>query len=181
MFGLTNDSTPDAIDLLKADHKAVDDLFKEFESARDDNNAPMRRALVAQICDALTVHAQIEEEIFYPALRRASKEAADLLNEAAVEHQSLKDIIARLRKAPTSDPLYDAGVQVLGEYVKHHVREEESEIFPKARSADLDLAALGERLQARKVSLLASGAPARPRTRRSANGSKALRAGESRT
>jgi len=176
MFGLSNNETPDAIELLKADHKAVDDLFKEFDAASEDDNNPMRRQLVAQICDALTVHAQIEEEIFYPALRHASKEAADMLNEAAVEHQSLKDIVGRLRKAPTSDPLYDAGVKVLGEYVKHHVREEESEIFPKARSADLDLDALGAKLQQRKDALTATKAPSRGR--RNAGDARASRTAE---
>jgi|SRR5665213_933064 len=176
MFGLSNNETPDAIELLKADHKAVDDLFKEFDAASEDDNNPMRRQLVAQICDALTVHAQIEEEIFYPALRRASKEAADMLNEAAVEHQSLKDIVGRLQMAPTSDPLYDAGVKVLGEYVKHHVREEESEIFPKARSADLNLDALGVKLQQRKDALTATKAPSR--ARRNASGARASRTAE---
>ncbi len=154
MFGLNKSDTPDALDLLRSDHKEVDGLFKDFESASEGASATARRALVAQICDALSVHAKIEEEIFYPALRRASKEAADLLNEAAVEHQSLKDIIGRLRAAPTSDVLYDAGVKVLGEYVKHHVREEENDIFPKARSADIDLAALGTQLQQRKEELM---------------------------
>src|SRR5665213_377195 len=166
MFGLSNNETPDAIELLKADHKAVDDLFKEFDAASEDDNNPMRRQLVAQI----------EEEIFYPALRHASKEAADMLNEAAVEHQSLKDIVGRLRKAPTSDPLYDAGVKVLGEYVKHHVREEESEIFPKARSADLDLDALGAKLQQRKDALTATKAPSRGR--RNAGDARASRTAE---
>jgi hemerythrin superfamily protein len=173
MFGLNKSDTPDALDLLRTDHKEVDGLFKDFESAREGKNAAMRRGLVTQICDALTVHAKIEEEIFYPALRRASKEAADLLNEAAVEHQSLKDIIGRLQAAPTSDVLYDAGVKVLSEYVKHHVREEENDIFPKARSADIDLAALGAQLQQRKDELM--GNMQRPSKR--SKGSRSARGG----
>lgn len=174
MFGMNKNDTPDALELLKSDHKEVDGLFKEFEAASDDHNTAMRRALVAKICDALTVHATIEEEIFYPALRRASKEAEDLLNEAAVEHQSLKDIIGRLEVAPTSDYLYDAGVKVLSEYVKHHVREEENEIFPKARSAGLDLAALGVQLQQRKDAL--SSRAERASSKRGGKGARGGRA-----
>jgi len=106
----------------------------------------------------LTVHATIEEEIFYPAIRNLDDETRDLVSEAAVEHQSLKDIVGRLEAAPPSDPLYDAGVKVLAEYVKHHVKEEENELFPKVRSSEIDLDALGERLMERKQEL--EGQPA---------------------
>jgi hemerythrin-like domain-containing protein len=101
------------------------------------------------------VHAQIEEAIFYPAARNAlpQEEGQDLLDEAAVEHQTLKDIIGRLEMAPTSDPLYDAGVKVLSEYVKHHVKEEENELFPKVRQVNLDLRAIGQQLAQRKQEL----------------------------
>jgi hemerythrin superfamily protein len=115
--------------------------------------AAQKQKLATQICDMLTVHAMIEEEIFYPAIRNLDEETKDLVAEAAVEHQSLKDIIGRLEAAPPSDPLYDAGVKVLAEYVKHHVKEEENEIFPKVRSSDIDLDALGERLMERKTQL----------------------------
>ena len=155
MFGLTNDdSGTNAIDLLKNDHRTVEELFKQYEDIKDGTDDATKEELVAQICDALTIHAQIEEQIFYPAARRVLQEQGqELLNEAAVEHQTQKDIVGRLEMAPTSDPLYDAGVQVLSEYVKHHVREEENELFPKVRATDLDLAALGRQLAKRKQEL----------------------------
>ena len=155
MFGLANDDTgTNAIDLLKNDHRTVEELFRQYEGIKDGTDDAAKEELVAQICDALTIHAQIEEQVFYPAARRVLQEQGqELLNEAAVEHQTQKDIVARLEMAPTSDPLYDAGVQVLSEYVKHHVREEENELFPKVRATDLDLAALGRQLAKRKQEL----------------------------
>jgi len=146
----------DAIGLLKADHKAVDQMFKEYEELKTGGKAAKVRVAM-RICDALTVHATIEEEIFYPAARLHGEDVRDLVDEAAVEHQTLKDIIARLRAAPSSDPLYDAGVKVLSEYVKHHVKEEENELFPKVRKSNADLVALGERLAARKAALEKNG------------------------
>lgn len=158
MFGIGEPDTS-ALKLLKKDHDEVDALFQEYESGKDEMKPARKQALATRICDLLTVHATIEEEIFYPAVRNVSGEVRDLVAEAAVEHQSLKDIVGRLEAAPPSDPLYDAGVKVLAEYVKHHVREEESELFPKVRSSDIDLDALGERLQARKDELLAEPQP----------------------
>lgn len=160
MFGI-GQSDSDAIKLLKQDHDEVDALFKEYESMKEDAQPSDKARLAMVICGALTVHATIEEEIFYPAVRRLEEKTQELVEEAAVEHQSLKDIIARLEAAPPSDPLYDAGVKVLGEYVRHHVREEENELFPKVRSSDLDLEALGQRLLARKSELEAGGASPR--------------------
>ena len=155
MFGLTNDdSGTNAIDLLKNDHRTVEDLFKQYEDIKDGTDDAAKEELVARICDALTIHAQIEEQVFYPAARRVLQEQGqELLNEAAVEHQTQKDIVGRLEMAPTSDPLYDAGVQVLSEYVKHHVREEENELFPKVRQTNLDLDALGRQLAERQQEL----------------------------
>jgi hemerythrin-like domain-containing protein len=154
MFNFTDsNASPDAIALLKQDHDEVDTMFKAYESLADGGKAADKKKLATQICDALSVHATIEEEIFYPAARRAHDVKKDLINEAAVEHQSLKDIIGRLRKAPVTDPLYDAGVQVLGEYVKHHVREEENELFPEVKRSGIDLEALGKQLLARKMQL----------------------------
>ena len=155
MFGMSNDTSTNALELLKHDHQEVDKLFKQFEEIKEGVEDSAKEELVAQICDALSVHAEIEEAIFYPAARRAlpEEQGQDLLNEAAVEHQTLKDIIGRLEAAPTSDPLYDAGVKVLSEYVKHHVREEESELFPKLRSSDMDLQAVGQQLEERKQQL----------------------------
>ena len=153
MFGIGETET-NALKLLEKDHDEVDALFKEYESSKEDLKAAQKHKLATQICDMLTVHATIEEEIFYPAIRNLDKETKDLVSEAAVEHQSLKDIIGRLESAPPSDPLYDAGVKVLAEYVKHHVKEEENEIFPKVRSSEVDLDALGERLLERKSELM---------------------------
>ena len=152
MFGLTH-SDNDAIELLKSDHEEVDLMFKTYESGKDEMKPAEKRRLALDICQALTVHATIEEEIFYPTVRKRSKEIQELVEEAAVEHQTLKDIIGRLEEAPASDPLYDAGVKVLSEYVKHHVKEEENELFPKVRSTDLDLEALGKRMLERKAEL----------------------------
>ncbi len=153
MFGMTDDD--DAIELLKRDHDEVETMFRQYEEIRDGATEAQKKDLVAQICDALTAHAKIEEQIFYPAARRAlaQPQAKGLLDEAAVEHQTLKDIIGRLEAASPGDPLFDAGVKVLSEYVKHHVREEENELFPKVKSSDLDLDAVGRQLAERKRQL----------------------------
>ena len=169
MFGNTSTEITNAIELLKRDHDDVDTLFSQYEDSKETADDDAKEMLVTQICDALTVHAQVEEEIFYPAARRAldGDEGKDLLDEAAVEHQTLKDLIARLEAAPTDDPLYDAGVKVLSEYVKHHVKEEENELFPKVKSSQMDLEAIGRQLADRKAELMARGAR---QGRRSANG-----------
>ncbi|HEV8501526.1 MAG TPA: hemerythrin domain-containing protein [Casimicrobiaceae bacterium] len=157
MFGIKSSSDePDAIELLKADHHEVDAMFKEYETLQKNGTTTARKTLVTRICNALTVHATMEEEIFYPAARRAGSVDKRLVDEAAVEHQTLKDIIARLQAAPVADPLYDAGVKVLGEYTHHHVKEEENELFPQMKKSGEDLVELGRRLQARKEALEAS-------------------------
>jgi hemerythrin superfamily protein len=141
----------DAIALLKADHKEVAEMLEKFETARS-----TKAKLAQQICISLTVHAQIEEEIFYPAAREAlGDEGEDLLNEAKVEHNSLKRLISEIEGSTPDDELFNAYVKVLGEYVKHHVKEEEGELFPKLRKSDLDLVAVGEELAARKKELMA--------------------------
>jgi hemerythrin superfamily protein len=145
----------DAIKLLTADHREVKELFQEYQSlvdheAEDDEKQPVAH----QICAMLTIHATIEEEIFYPAARDSIKEP-DLVDEANVEHASAKDLIAQLEASDPTDPLYDAKVKVLGEYIDHHVKEEESELFPQTRRAKLDMKALGERLVQRKADLMA--------------------------
>jgi hypothetical protein len=112
-----------------------------------------RRELSAQICGLLAVHAMIEEEIFYPAARRAGVKAS-LLNEAQVEHASAKDLIAQIGASKVSDPLYDARVTVLGEYIRHHVREEEHELFPECRKAEVDMVELGAQLEKRRAELM---------------------------
>lgn len=145
----------DAISLLTADHKAVMNLFKQFEKAKDDEDEETCAALVQEICHELTVHAAVEEEIFYPAVQAAIDD--DLMDEAEVEHACAKDLIAQLEEMEPGDPLYAAKVIVLGEYVKHHVGEEEGEMFKKVRQAAkeeaLDLAALGAAIEERKQAL----------------------------
>jgi hemerythrin superfamily protein len=98
---------------------------------------------------SLTRHASAEEEIFYPAVRKAVKEGGDLVDEATVEHASAKDLIAQIQQMSAEDDLFDAKVKVLSEQIEHHVKEEEEEMFPKARKSSLDLAALGEQIAAR--------------------------------
>ena len=171
MFGKTSSEITNAIELLKRDHDDVDTLFSQYEDSKETADDNAKEMLVTQICDALTVHAQVEEEIFYPAARRAldGDEGKDLIDEAAVEHQTLKDLIARLEAAPTDDPLYDAGVKVLSEYVKHHVKEEENELFPKVKSSQMDLEAIGQQLADRKAELTTGGAR---QGRKSANGQR---------
>ena len=148
----------DACDLLDADHKNVKKLFKQYDElmqSRARSAAQQKKDLAEQICQELTVHAQVEEEIFYPAVRAAIKET-DLLDEAEVEHQTAKDLIAQLQAGGDADDKFDAKVKVLGEYIDHHVKEERTEMFPKARAArKLDLVALGEQIAQRKEELMA--------------------------
>jgi hemerythrin superfamily protein len=139
----------DAIALLKADHREVKSMFQEYEKTEGDQE---KQDLAARICAALTVHAQIEEEIFYPAAYDAIEDD-DLLDEAEVEHASAKELIAQIQASSPAEPLYDAKVKVLGEYVNHHVEEEEKELFPECRDSDMDLKELGEKLKARKEEL----------------------------
>jgi hypothetical protein len=152
----------DAVALLKADHRKVEDLFQQFKSAR---GADKKKRLVVEICTELTVHTLLEEEIFYPACR--SKIQADTLNEAYVEHDGAKMLMAELEAGNPDDEFYDAKVTVLSEEIKHHVREEEKRaegMFAQAKEAGIDLEGLGARLQARKKQLLekiaAEGLPA---------------------
>lgn len=142
----------DAIKLLKDDHKEVKGWFEEFDKTDDDAR---KQELADKICMALTVHATIEEEIFYPAAYEALDDD-DLLDEAEVEHASAKALIAEIQGSQVGEPLFDAKVTVLGEYIDHHVQEEEKELFPECRASDMDLKALGEQLAARKAELMAA-------------------------
>jgi hemerythrin superfamily protein len=140
----------DALALLKADHRAVEALFAEFESARK----PQRKEEIARkICSELTIHAKLEETSFYPAVRKALPEEQDLLNEAEVEHASLKWLIAQVETESCDREFDHAKVIVLKEYVKHHVKEEEKDMFPKIRKSTLDIKELGQVLQSRKQNL----------------------------
>lgn len=146
----------DAIGMLTNDHKEVKALFKQYDKlvksgAEDEEKV----ALAEEICLMLTVHSTVEEEIFYPAAREKLGDDEDLVDEAEVEHATAKDLIAQLKgSAPAEDALYDAKVKVLGEYIDHHVKEEEGEIFPKAKKGKLDTAALGAEMAARKEELM---------------------------
>jgi len=173
MFGLSSDTGTNAVEILKQDHDEVEKLFDQYEDAKDEDNAELKAEIVAAVCKALTIHAQIEEELFYPAMRRQEQDAADLVDEAAVEHQTLKNLVAELLVAAPGDDLYDAKVKVLSEYVKHHVKEEEGEMFPMARKADIDLDALGKKLRERKGELESAPARATRRTSRTATKSAA--------
>jgi hemerythrin superfamily protein len=141
----------EATALLRADHKLVSDLFAQVEKTR---SAARKQALVAKICNELTVHAQVEEEIFYPAVKQALRDK-ELVPEATVEHATLKDLIAQLEGATPDGEMYDAKVKVMSEYVKHHVKEEQNEMFPKVKKTKLDLMDLGARIAARKSELMA--------------------------
>ncbi|MGZ8273038.1 MAG: hemerythrin domain-containing protein [Burkholderiaceae bacterium] len=150
----TKSSERDAVDVLKADHKEVKALFKQYKSlVESEEIGEERQAVAQQICLLLTVHATAEEEILYPAARAAIDDS-DLLDEAEVEHASAKDLIAQIESMNPEDALYDAKVIVLGEYIDHHVEEEEGEMFPKCRKSDMDLVALGEAIEARKAKLM---------------------------
>lgn len=145
---------PDSIKLLKADHQEVSALFEAYEKLGE--RAQTKKAQIAsKICKALSVHAQIEEEIFYPEVR-AELDEPELLDEAEVEHGSIKDLVAEIEHGLDGeiDGKFDAKVKVVSEWVKHHVKEEQNELFPKVRESDIDLEALGERLKARKDELM---------------------------
>jgi hemerythrin superfamily protein len=144
----------DAIAILRADHKLVSGLFDDFEKTR---SSARKAKIVEQICVELTAHALVEEEIFYPAVKAALKDK-ELVPEATVEHQSVKDLIAQVRGVQPDGEMYDAKVKVMGEFVKHHVKEEQNEMFPKAKASRLDMVALGVQILARKEQLLAQAA-----------------------
>jgi hypothetical protein len=145
-------ASPDAIALLKADHDEVKGWFDDFEKTNSDSK---KQKLATQICTALKVHTQIEEEIFYPACREAGVED-DMMDEADVEHQGAKNLIAEIEAGKPGDDHWDAKVTVLGEMIKHHVKEEEQRdgMFAKAKKADLDLKELGAEMKARKDALM---------------------------
>lgn len=140
--------TNDAVGLLTKDHKDVKTMFEQFEGLTDRSKASKKK-LADQICNALTVHTQLEEKIFYPAVRKAINDEA-MMDEALVEHASAKELIAQIEGMQADDDLYDAKVKVLSEQIEHHVREEEDEMFPKVRKTSLDLNALAEEMMALK-------------------------------
>ena len=147
-------TAPDAVQLLTSDHAEVSALFKKYEKlAKANAEASDRQAHAEQICTLLTIHATIEEEIFYPAARAAGV-ADDMMDEADVEHAAAKDLIAQIRAMAPEEDHYDAKVKVLGEQIEHHVEEEQDKMFPKCRAVGMDLAALGKALAERKQALM---------------------------
>lgn len=148
----------DAISVLSEDHKRVQALFKQFEKLHGHkNNDDKKKELVQQICVELTIHAKAEEELFYPAGRDVVKDQ-EMLDEAYVEHAGAKELIQQLQSMRPSDDLYDAKVLVLEEYVNHHIKEEESKIFPAYKKAKVDLESIGEGISHRKDELTADSA-----------------------
>jgi hemerythrin superfamily protein len=184
MFGLgksSNEATNsnDAIALLTADHRKVDALFAEFESAE---RGQQKIAIATQICNELVVHATAEEDIFYPqalaALQAEESKDVELIWEAAVEHGTLEGLIASLSGMSASDDDFEAHIKVLKEYVKHHVKEEENEIFPRVRRTGLDMEALGEEIAERKEQLKAAMSSDRGGARGNGRSRGQLRSGE---
>jgi hemerythrin superfamily protein len=144
-----------AIELLKQDHREVEGYFEEYEELKD--NAA-KAQLAQKICMALKVHTQLEEEIFYPAARKATTDD-DLLDEAMVEHSGAKKLIAEIEAGKPGAGMFDAKVKVLGEMVHHHVEEEEDELFSEVEDSKMDLEALGKQMAERKAALMQSGSP----------------------
>lgn len=143
----------DAISILMEDHKRVKKLFKEFDDLKHQKGSENRKsALVNEILTELTIHTQLEEEIFYPALRAVTNDQ-DMMDEAEVEHASAKELIYQLESMIPNDDLYDAKVTVLSEYIDHHVKEEETEMFPLSKKTKLDMVKLGNELMELKKDL----------------------------
>ncbi len=145
-----------AIQILRDDHEAVQDLFAEFKRFQEnevEGADDLKQELIDEVCNMLKVHTRIEEEIFYPAVSKALPEEEDLLNEALVEHDSAKALIEEIQGGSASDPMTCARFLVLGEQIEHHVDEEQDEMFPKVEKSSLDLQALGKRMVARKEEL----------------------------
>lgn len=142
----------DALAMLKADHDKVKKMFKVFEKLNSDETEE-KAQLVKQACAELKVHTQLENEIVYPAVREAIDDD-DLMDEALVEHEAAEELISQLEQMQPGHEMYDAKFTVLGEYVNHHIAEEQKEMFPAAKKAKIDLAALGEQMLARKQELM---------------------------
>lgn len=152
--GTGSQARPLALELLETDHRTVEALFAQYEKDKEADE-DIKRALAQRICGELTVHAQVEEELFYPWLREnLEDDKMELVEEAYVEHASAKDLIAQIEGGGEIDEAFDAKVKVLSEYIKHHVKEEEGEIFKELRGMAEDLDELGQEMHARKAELM---------------------------
>jgi hemerythrin superfamily protein len=150
----------DALQLLMAEHREVKAMFRQYARLADaGGRGDARMLLASRICVALTLHAQTEEELVYPAARDALPGDEELVDEAVVEHAGARTLVAQIKTMTSDQPLYDAKLKVLGDYVDHHVRAEEEELFPKLRRSTLDLDALAERIAERRKRLMARPEP----------------------
>ncbi|MDB5777536.1 MAG: hemerythrin [Herbaspirillum sp.] len=146
-------NSPDAIALLKSDHREAEALFEQYEKLKESGSPQEKMEIAKKVCGALLIHMEIEEKLFYPRVR-AKIGDDDLMNEALVEHNGAKDLIKELGELKADDPMFDAKIKVLSEEIKHHVKEEEGEMFPKASSSGLDLKQLGDELFAAKNQMM---------------------------
>lgn len=153
MNSQTQTESQDAIELLKADHRKVQQAFKEFE-ALDDKDFSLKQQIVATICDDLTAHMVAEEKVFYPVVAPEIKDGHDLINEAIVEHQEAKKLMTTLKQMSPEDEFYKATVTVLSEQIDHHVGEEENKIFPQVKKTHLDLRMLGDDIKKTKEKVI---------------------------
>lgn len=173
----TTTDRPLALELLAADHRKVEDLFEQYETAKDDEDEG-RTQIAERICKELTVHAQLEEEIFYPWLRdNLEEDDMEMVDEAYVEHATAKDLIAQIEEAGSPDTEYDAKVKVLSEYIKHHVKEEEEEIFEACSGQREELDELGQEMASRKAELAEENGLSEDEGSEGAMGGKRGRAG----
>jgi hypothetical protein len=147
----TQSASPSALELLERDHREVEEWFDEYDELKEDDD--QKAELAEKICLALKVHAQIEEEIFYPQAREATKDN-NLIDEAVVEHATVKNLIGEIEAMEVGEELYDAKMRVLGEMVKHHIKEEEEELFPELEAAKTDLNVVGKKIAERKEELM---------------------------
>jgi len=147
-----SESKQDAIALLKSDHREAEKLFGKFDLLKDFGKNDEKREVVRKVCAALLVHMQIEESIFYPAVREKIDDD-ELIDESFVEHQGAKELILELGELDAASTMFDAKTKVLREQIQHHVDEEESELFPKVRESQLDLQALGASMARKKAEL----------------------------
>jgi len=145
-------SLPLALEMLTSDHRKVEDLFEKFEQLKEEDDAS-RVAIAQRVCTELTVHMQVEEDLLYPWLRE-NMEDTEMVAEAHVEHATAKRLIAEIMPVGEPDEAYDAKVKVLSEYIKHHVKEEEGEIFPEVSGEKEELDALGQEMHGRKAELM---------------------------
>jgi hemerythrin superfamily protein len=152
--GSRSSSSDDAVSMLMEDHKKVQKLFRDFEKAHDKQDDEACKEIAEHVCAELEVHTTLEEELFYPAAREALGEDEELVDEAEIEHQSAKDLIAELRGMDAADQKFAPTFTVLSEYVRHHIKEEEGEMFPRVKKAKVDVTGLSQEMAARKTQLM---------------------------